>query len=118
MDLQNIELLLKYAKEYGPITIIFVYLAYNAVSQGKDNTDQLKEITNILVQMSTQISILLSANISYRNGDKQSGDSYSEEAVKLGREVQDKFQDGVKKYRQLLGFIFNCHINSSYSIKE
>jgi hypothetical protein len=89
-----LELLLTYAKEYGPITIIFIYLAYSTISQGKDNTDQLKEITNILVQMSTQISILLSANISYRNGDKQSGDNYSKEAIKLGDEVQDKFKDG------------------------
>jgi len=77
--------------KFGPTTILLAYMIYDKLYSDRENTDQLNDISNMLITLSSQISMLLSANISYRNGNGNSGDAYSEEAVRTGERLVQKY---------------------------
>lgn len=65
-----------------------VYLLYLLNSSFKFLGKKIDEIKNIMIETTTQVSFLVSANMSYRAGDNKNGDIFSQQAVYIGDKIK------------------------------
>lgn len=75
------DVLIKILKEFGYPVAVSLYLLYYNSKQADFFGKRLDDIKDILVDMSTQISYMLSANINYKAGNTEIGDMMSKQAI-------------------------------------
>ena len=77
----SIDVIVGLVKDFGYPVAISIYLLYSASKQNDFFGGRLDDIKDILVDMSTQISYVLSANINYRSGNIETGDLMSKQSI-------------------------------------
>ena len=86
--------LIALVKELGFPIAMTIYLLYAMNRQsrlyGTVINKALSEVKTVLIDLTAQTGYMVSAMISYRKGDKASGDLYSRQAVYISEVVKEK----------------------------
>jgi hypothetical protein len=83
-------------KDVGFPIAVSIYLLYAWKSQSQIYAERLDDIKGILVDMTTQMSYMISANINYRAGNTDIGDIMSRQAMYIGNKIKEDYDDNDK----------------------
>lgn len=75
-------------KDLGYPIAVSIYLLYFIKSQNKFYGERLDDIQNTLVDITTQISYVLSSTVNYKCGNEDVGDILSNQAIYIGNKLK------------------------------
>lgn len=83
--------------------LIFYYMSRQGKAYNDIISSTSKDIKDIMIALSTQTAYMISAMLSYRNGDKANGDTLAKQAAYLGDEIEEKYTSKKGKTKSTKG---------------